>query len=106
MPFSPDFTALLHYCIHTILTWGDHGRPLWPTPASSIYRAFLTGDTEGARVAVLVWDVSVHGWGTMFQASASEQGKLLIGTSSAADSAAMTNKQVQLFSLTLCKDGP
>ena len=94
VPLSSEFHAAVDYCIRTIVSCGAQGRPLWLVPASSVYRAFLAGDSAGARIAVLVWDASVHGWGAVFRTEATTPGLLLIGTFSPGDSADMTDKQV------------
>ena len=80
IPLSPDFHAAVDYCISTIVSYGSQGRPHWLVPASSVYLTSLAGDSAGVRIATLVWDAIVHGWGAVFRTEATTPCLLLIGT--------------------------
>ncbi len=43
------------------------GRPLWPFVPSTLYAAFLANETGTARIAILTWDSSLHGWGLLLR---------------------------------------
>jgi hypothetical protein len=61
----------------------DHafsGRPLWPFVPSSLYAAFLAGETGDAHIVVITWDASLHGWGMVLRWWANREGKVIIGT--------------------------
>jgi hypothetical protein len=85
--------AAIDYCVHTIRAWGATGRPMWPLPASSVYRLFLEGGADTLRVATVVWDASPEGWGAVIRSNASEPGVLVIGTF---DTDATTDMQYQV----------
>ena len=80
VPVSPRLERAIDYVIATIQSNGERGRPMWPLPASSAYRLFLEGRTEGLRVATVVWDSSPAGWGAVVRTTAEGEGKLIIGT--------------------------
>ena len=56
------------------------GRPLWPFVASTLHAAFLAGDTGLARIVVITWDASLHGWGMVLRWWDNKDGKVIIGT--------------------------
>ena len=56
------------------------GRPLWPFVASTLHAAFLAGETGDARIAVITWDASLHGWGVSLRLWANRDGKVIIGS--------------------------
>jgi hypothetical protein len=60
--------------------YAESGRPLWPPVASSLYAAFLAGDAGPARVVVITWDSSVHGWGARVRSTACPDGKIIVGS--------------------------
>jgi hypothetical protein len=60
--------------------FADVGRPLWPFVASSLYDSFISGDTRGARIAVVSWDSSPFGWGAVIRWWDNLDGKVLVGT--------------------------
>jgi hypothetical protein len=67
--------------IHGVLQeFAFTGRRLWPFVASSLYAAFMAGETGDSRVAVLTWDASVHGWGLVLRWWANRAGKVIVGT--------------------------
>ena len=61
------------------------GRPLWPFVPSSLYAAFLAGETGDARIVVLSWDASLHGWGLVLRWWANREGKVIVGSLPAGD---------------------
>ena len=56
------------------------GRPLWPPVPSSLYAAFLANETSLARIVVLTWDASLHGWGLVLRWWDNKEGKVIIGS--------------------------
>jgi hypothetical protein len=49
---------------------GRHvGQPLWPVVSSSLYGAFLAGEERDARIRVITFDASVHGWAAVLRTS-------------------------------------
>ena len=48
-------------------TYGTAGQPIWPVAASSLYGAFMAGDMVDARVLVITFDASIHGWGAIIR---------------------------------------
>ena len=54
--------------------YGNVGQRLWPVVPSSLYCAFLVGEETDARVLVITFDASVHGWGAVLRTSPDEQG--------------------------------
>ena len=60
--------------------YATRGRPLWPFVPSTLHAAFLAGETGQARVAVITWDASLHGWGMSLRWWANREGKVIIGS--------------------------
>ena len=60
--------------------YATRGRPLWPLAPSTLYAAFLAGETGTARVAIITWDASLHGWGMVLRWWANRAGKVIIGS--------------------------
>ena len=58
----------------------DSGVPLWPFVASTLHDAFLAGETGQARIVVITWDASLHGWGAVVRWWANPQGKVIVGS--------------------------
>ena len=56
------------------------GRRLWPLVASSLHAAFLAGETGSARIAVITWDASLHGWGLLLRWWDNREGKVVVGS--------------------------
>jgi hypothetical protein len=56
------------------------GRPLWPPVASSLHAAFLAGETGSARIVVITWDASLHGWGMVLRWWDNKDGKVIVGS--------------------------
>jgi hypothetical protein len=56
------------------------GRRLWPFVPSSIYAAFLAGETGSAHIASITWDASLHGWGAVFRWWDNREGLTLVGS--------------------------
>ncbi len=60
--------AALRVFIRGVLSdYATRGRPLWPLVSSTLYAAFLAGETGSARVVTITWDSSLHGWGMVFR---------------------------------------
>jgi hypothetical protein len=60
--------------------YASRGRPLWPFVPSSLYAAFLAGETGPARIATITWDASLHGWGMVLRWWDNRDGKVFVGT--------------------------
>jgi len=56
------------------------GVPLWPFVPSTLYAAFLAGETGLARVVVITWDASQFGWGMVLRSWDNPAGKVVVGT--------------------------
>jgi len=56
------------------------GVPLWPFVPSTLYAAFLAGETGSARIAVITWDASQFGWGMVLRWWDNIDGKIVVGT--------------------------
>jgi hypothetical protein len=54
------------------------GRPLWPLVPSTLFAAFLAGETGPARVVTITWDASLHGWGMVLRWWDNRAGKVII----------------------------
>ena len=60
--------------------YATRGRPLWPFVPSTLHAAFLAGETGSARIAVITWDASLHGWGMTLRWWANREGKVIVGS--------------------------
>ena len=60
--------------------YAESGRPLWPPVASSLFDSFMAGHTGAARVVIITWDSSVHGWGLVLRWWANPAGKVIVGS--------------------------
>ncbi len=58
----------------------DSGVPLWPFVPSTLYAAFLAGETAAARVVVITWDASVYRWGMVLRWWDNRHGKVVVST--------------------------
>ena len=56
------------------------GRPLWPLVPSTLHAAFLANETGSARIAVITWDASLHGWGMVLRWWDCKHGSVIVGT--------------------------
>ena len=56
------------------------GRPLWPPVPSTLHAAFLANETGSARIAVITWDASLHGWGMVLRWWDCKDGSVIVGT--------------------------
>jgi len=56
------------------------GVPLWPFVPSTLYSAFLAGETGRARIVVITWDASHFGWGMVLRWWDNLVGKVVVGT--------------------------
>jgi hypothetical protein len=56
------------------------GASLWPPVPSSLYGAFLRGETAGTNVVVVTCDCSYIGWGATIRSSASQTPTLIVST--------------------------
>ena len=54
--------------------YGTAGQPLWPVVPSSLYGSFLAGEETDARVLVITFDASVHGWVAVLRTSPDDPG--------------------------------
>ena len=59
--------------------YGNAGQPLWPVVPSSLYGAFLAGEERDARILVITFDASVHGWAAVMRTSPDEPGIEVVG---------------------------
>ena len=79
----PISQAIRNAC-NTLLTlirrFASIGTPLWPFVPSSLYGAFLRGETAGAHIVVLAWDSSPLGWGLVIRTQDLPDGLLIVGT--------------------------
>lgn len=79
----PMTVALRRACsviLNTVDTFADLGAPMWPPVPSSLYGRFLRKELTQERVAVIIWDSSVHGWGALVRWWANHDGLLVVGT--------------------------
>jgi hypothetical protein len=60
--------------------YAHRGRRLWPFVPSSLYAAFLAGETGSANIASITWDASLHGWGAVFRWWDNREGITLVGS--------------------------
>ena len=60
--------------------FATRGRPLWPFVPSTLHAAFLAGETGLARIVVITWDASLHGWGMTLRWWANQEGKVIVGS--------------------------
>ena len=67
---------ITYYCQGNL---GMVGQPLWPVVPSSLYGAFLAQEETDARVLVITFDASVHGWGAVLRTSPDEPGAEVVG---------------------------
>ena len=87
---DPDYSRVIQLppavsdtALHVRGVLAEHcktGRPLWPFVPSTLYAAFLAHETGSARIAVLTWDASLHGWGLLLRWWENKDGKLIIGS--------------------------
>ena len=59
--------------------YGNVGQPLWPVVPSSLYGAFLAGEERDARILVITFDASVHGWAAVLRTAPHEPGIEVVG---------------------------
>ena len=87
---DPDYDRTVHvppvvceavFFIRGVLgEFATRGRPLWPFVPSTLHAAFLAGETGLARIVVITWDASLHGWGMSLRWWANRDGKVIIGS--------------------------
>jgi hypothetical protein len=63
-----------------IADYATRGRRLWPFVPSSLYAAFLAGDTGSAHIASITWDASLHGWGAVLRSWDNLSGRVIVGS--------------------------
>ena len=56
------------------------GVPLWPFVPSTLYAAFLAGETGLALVVVITWDASQFGWVMVLRSWDNPASKVVMGT--------------------------
>ena len=60
--------------------YAESGWSLWPPVASSLFDSFMAGHTGDARVVIITWDSSVHGWGLVLRWWANPAGNVIVGS--------------------------
>lgn len=70
----------LHLVLKMVDDFAPKGASLWPPVPSSLYGAFLRGETAGTNVVVVTWDCSYIGWGATIRSSASQTPTLIVST--------------------------
>jgi hypothetical protein len=60
--------------------YATRGRPLCPLVPSTLYAAFLAGETGPDRVVTITWDASLHGWGMVLRWWYNRAGTVIIGS--------------------------
>jgi hypothetical protein len=55
-------------------------RPLWLFVSSTLYAAFLAGETGPARIATITWDASLHDWGMVLRWWDNRDSKVFVST--------------------------
>ena len=76
----PALTDSVFFLRGVVEEFADPGVPLWPFVPSTLYAAFLAGETGAARIVVITWDSSVHGWGMVLRWWDNREGKVVVGT--------------------------
>ena len=85
VPVTQRLQRAMEYALTTIALRASDGRPMWPIPASSVYRLFLSGRTDGLRIAIITWDASAAGWGAAIHTDPSKPPDIVVGTFSVQD---------------------
>ncbi len=80
VPVPPAVCEAAVFVRSVLEDYAETGRPLWPPVPSSLYDAFLAGDIGSAKVVVITWDFSVHGWGARVLSAAHPEGKIIVGS--------------------------
>jgi hypothetical protein len=65
---------------HVLEDYADKGVPLWPFVPSTLYDAFLAGETGAAHIIAITWDASLHGWGMVLRSRDNLTGTVVVGT--------------------------
>ena len=76
----PALTEAAAFLRGVVEEFADPGVPLWPFVPSTLYAAFLAGETGPARIVVITWDASVHGWGMVLRWWDNRDGKIVVGS--------------------------
>ena len=76
----PAITEATTFIRGVLEDYAFRGRPLWPFVPSTLYAAFLAGETGSARIVTVTWDASLHGWGMVLRWWANRDGKVIVGT--------------------------
>ncbi len=92
MDDDPDYNSVIQlppaipgaavYIRGVLADFARLGCPLWPFVLSTLHVtvAFLANETGSARIAVLTWDASLHGWGPLLRGWDNKTGKVVIGS--------------------------
>ncbi len=80
VPVPPPVREAALFIRGVLSDYATRGRPLWPLVPSTLYAAFLAGETGTARVATITWDASLHGWGMVHSWWDNRAGKVIIGS--------------------------
>ena len=66
--------------MHTAMErFGTAGQQLWPVVQSSLYDSLLAGEETDARVLVVTFDASVHGWAAVLPTSPNDPNTEVVG---------------------------
>ena len=81
-PMTPALRDAAKRLLDVVDRQAARGAPMWPFVASSLYGAFLRGDTKGARVFAVIWDSSPFGYGIILRSRRDRDGPgtLVVGT--------------------------
>ena len=76
----PALTESVVFLPGVVEEFADSGVPPWPFVPSTLYAAFLAGETVPACIVVITWDASVHGWGMVLRWWDNLHGKVVVGS--------------------------
>lgn len=76
LPEAVRYSARL--VLDLVERFASSGAALWPPVPSSLYGAFLRGDTAGLRLFILSWDSSPFGVGTVIRSCLRHDGYLIV----------------------------
>jgi len=78
LPLPDEVKSSASLILELVDRFAARGAALWQPVASSVYGAFLRGDTAGTPLAVLSWDSSIKGVGTLLRLRENPEGQLII----------------------------
>lgn len=79
-PMSSSLLKAGQTLLELVERFAPLGSPMWPWVPSSLYGRFLRRELAGMRLAVIIWDSSVHGWGAIIRWWDNFEGVLVVGT--------------------------